>query len=96
MYIYYSGNKYTIYVHSRKIYNLFVQTLETDRKAVILQYKKSPKPLPNCLKIAETSVLLIVFNGVICDVSAYYTVTVSVCRSTRIRYQKCFLSYRSM
>ena len=25
----------------------------------------------NCLKIAATSVVLIVFNGVICDVSAY-------------------------
>ena len=41
---------------------------------------KSPK-LPNCLKITETSVVLIVFNAVICDVSAY-TVTVSFCRST--------------
>ena len=30
------------------------------------------------LKIAETSVLLIVFNGVVCDVSAY-AVTVSFC-----------------
>ena len=28
---------------------------------------KSPKQLPNCLKIAETSVVLIVFIGVICD-----------------------------
>ena len=33
--------------------------------------------LPKCLKIAETIVVLIVFNGVICEVSAY-TVTVSV------------------
>jgi hypothetical protein len=30
---------------------------------------KSPKQLPNCLKIAETNVVLIIFNGVICDVS---------------------------
>jgi hypothetical protein len=29
---------------------------------------KSPKQLPSCLKISETSVVLIVFNGVICDV----------------------------
>jgi len=50
---------------------------------------KSPKHLPYCLKIIETSVFLIVFDDVICDVSAY-TVTVSVCRSTWIRYQKCF------
>ena len=35
---------------------------------------KGPKQLPNCLKIAETSVVLNVFKGVICDVSAY-TVT---------------------
>jgi hypothetical protein len=32
---------------------------------------KSPKQLPNFLKIAETSVVLIVFNCVVCDVSAY-------------------------
>ena len=31
---------------------------------------KGPKQLPNCLKIAEASVILIVFIGVICDVSA--------------------------
>ena len=31
---------------------------------------KGPKQLPNCLKIAETSVVLIVFNGASCDVSA--------------------------
>ena len=36
---------------------------------------KSPKQLPNCLKIAEASVVLILFNGVIFDVSAY-TVTI--------------------
>ena len=40
-----------------------------------------PKHLPNCLKIIETSVVVIVFNGVICDVRAY-AVTVSFCRST--------------
>jgi hypothetical protein len=35
--------------------------------------------LSKCLKIAETIVVLIVFNGVICDVSTYtVTVTVSV------------------
>ena len=42
---------------------------------------KSQKHLPNGLKIAETSVVLIPFIGVICDVSAS-TVTVSFCRST--------------
>ena len=47
---------------------------------------KSAKQLPNCLEIAETSVVLIVFAGVICDISPY-AVTVSFCRSTRIRYQ---------
>ena len=42
---------------------------------------KSPKLLPNCLKIAETSVVLIIFNGAICDISTY-TGTVSCCHST--------------
>ena len=51
---------------------------------------KSPKQLPNYLKITETSVVLIVFNCVSYDVSTY-TVTVSFCRSTWIRYQKCFI-----
>ena len=31
---------------------------------------KSSKHLPNCMKITETHVFLIVFNGVICDNSA--------------------------
>jgi len=51
------------------------------------------KQLPNCPKIAETSVVLIVFNGVICDVSAY-TVTVSFSHSIWSRFQECFI--RSM
>ena len=42
---------------------------------------KGPKQLPNCLKIAETSVVINVFKGVICDISAYI-VTVSFCHST--------------
>jgi len=37
----------------------------------ILQCKKKPKQLPNCLKIAETSVALVVFDGVFCEVGAY-------------------------
>jgi len=32
---------------------------------------KSPKQLSNCLKIAETSIVLVAFNCVICDVSTY-------------------------
>ena len=47
---------------------------------------KGQKQLPNCLKITETSVVLNVFKGVICDVSTY-TVTISFCFSTGIRYQ---------
>ena len=49
---------------------------------------KKSNTLPNCLKIAEINVVLIVFNGIICDVSAY---TVSCCRSTCIKYQKFFI-----
>jgi hypothetical protein len=37
---------------------------------------KSPKQLPNCLKRAKTSVILIVVDGVLCEGSTY-TVTVS-------------------
>ena len=40
---------------------------------------KDPTQLSNCLKIATTNIVLIVFNGVICDVSAY-AVSVSLCR----------------
>ena len=32
---------------------------------------KSPKQLPNCLKRAVTSIILIVFDGVLCEVCAY-------------------------
>ena len=60
---------------------------------VCLAISKSQNQLPNCLKLAETSIVLIGFNDVICDVSAY-TVIVSFCSSTLISYQKCFI--RSM
>ena len=43
----------------------------------ILQYQKSPKQLPNCLKITQTSVVLIIFNCFTCDIGTC-TVTVSV------------------
>jgi hypothetical protein len=51
---------------------------------------KGTKQLPNFLKIAETNVVLKVFKNVICDISAY-TVTVSFCCSTGIRYQKNYI-----
>jgi len=37
----------------------------------ILQCKKSPTRLPNCLMRTETIVVLIAFNGLLCDVRAY-------------------------
>ena len=46
-----------------------------------VQYKKAQKQVPNCLKIEVTSVILIVFIEVICDISTYPAVTVSFCRS---------------
>jgi hypothetical protein len=54
---------------------------------------KAPKQLSNCLKRAESHVVLIVFDGVLCEVRAYKLislsgVTVSYRRSTWIRYQK--------
>ena len=45
------------------------------------EISKSSKHLQNCLKIAETSIVVIIFNGVIFDIIDY-TVTVSFCRST--------------
>ena len=42
---------------------------------------KTPKQLLNCLKRAETNVILIVFDGVLCEVFAY-TVTISYHCST--------------
>ena len=48
---------------------------------------KAPKQLSNCIKRAETSVILIVFDCVLCEVRTYnlisiYAVTVSYHRST--------------
>ena len=53
----------------------------------------APKKLSNCLKRAKTSVVLIVFDCVLCEVRAYKfisinPVTVSYRRSTWIKYQK--------
>jgi hypothetical protein len=53
-------NIYTIYVTCGQISNLFVQALETGRNVM----SKSQTLLSNCLQRAETSVILIVFNGV--------------------------------
>jgi hypothetical protein len=105
------SKKYIIYVHCRKILNLFVRVLETGRKACLVRNEyilildlttmyvdcvyptmsKSTKQVLNHLKIAEESVVIIVFNHVICEVHPY-TVTVSYCHSTWImrqnRYQE--------
>jgi len=51
---------------------------------------KSPKQQPNCMRIAKTSIVLIVFNGVLYHVHTY-TATVSYCCSTWIRYQKSYI-----
>ena len=48
---------------------------------VYLVMLKSLKQLPNCLERAESIVVLIVFNGVLCDISIY-TVIVFRCSST--------------
>ena len=60
---------------------------------VRILYLIAPKKLSNCLKRAETSVVLIVFDCVLCEVRAYKfisinPVTVSYRRSTWIKYQK--------
>ena len=38
---------------------------------------KAPKKLSNCLKRAETSVVLIVFGCVLCEVSAYKFISIN-------------------
>jgi hypothetical protein len=67
-----------------------MRALESGRKAslrqcvlivIILQSQKVSRKLPNCLKRAETSVVLILFDCVLGEVLAY-TVTVSYHRST--------------
>jgi hypothetical protein len=65
-------NIYTIYVTCGQISNLFVQALETGRNVM----SKSQTLLSNCLQRAETSVILIVFNGVLYHVPTY---TISYC-----------------
>ena len=49
------------------MYNVFILQYRTLCYPAILAISKSPKDLPNCLKIFETSVILIVLNGVIYD-----------------------------
>ena len=58
---------------------LYLSTLYVN--CVYPAISKNSKHLPSCLKIIKTSVVLIIFNGVICDVSAY-TVIVSFRCST--------------
>ena len=95
LYKFTSTNEYTIYLHCRKIYNLFLRALETGRKAnlwrvqvnfIFVYYvypaiSKSPKQEPRYLNIAETSVVIIILNGVFCEVRGY-TVIVAHCGST--------------
>jgi len=73
---------------------LNVPRLKLVKKYVYCVYpaiSKSPKQPPNCLKIAETSVVLVIFIGVICDVSAY-TVAISSCRSHELGTRNGLLS----
>jgi hypothetical protein len=58
--------------------------------ALNTKIKSNQKELPKCLKIDEATVVLNVFKGVTCDVSAY-TVTVSLYCSAGIRYQKSYI-----
>jgi len=51
---------------------------------------QSLKHLPNCLKRAETKVVLTVFDGFLLEVESY-TDTVSNRCSTWIRYQKSYI-----
>jgi hypothetical protein len=73
---------------SECIWNLYF--LEMDVYCVYPAMSKSPKQLPNCLKRAKTSVVLVVFDGVLCDTCSNI-VTVSYRCSTWIRYQKNYI-----
>jgi hypothetical protein len=65
----YAASANTLYIFRNILYILF-----------ILQYKKSIKAPQNCLKKAE-NVVLIVFDGILCDVHDY-TIAVSYGRLT--------------
>jgi hypothetical protein len=67
--------------------NIYLQTMFI---VFILQCQKSTKQLSNCLKRAETSVVLIVFNNVVYHIHTY-TFTVSYHRSTWIRYLNSYI-----
>ena len=53
--------------HSECKFILYLTTMYV--YCVYTAISKSPQQLSNCLKISETSAVLIVFNDVICDVS---------------------------
>ena len=59
----------------------------------ILQCQKAPKQLQDCLKRAETCVVVTGFNGVLYHICAY-TVIRSNRRSTWIGYQKNYILVR--
>jgi hypothetical protein len=56
----------TIYVHVQKMYCIY------------RGMSKAPKKLSNCLKRAETSVVHIVFDCVLCEVRAYKLISINV------------------
>ena len=67
----YKVDKYTMHVHCRKIWNLFVQALETGSKMRFWQAFLQVQM--NCIYLGN------VFDSGYCDIHAY-TVTVSYCQ----------------
>ena len=92
VYIYWQCT-YIVFIFTDNVQILCLYLLTMYIYCVYLLMLKSLKQLPNCLERAESIVVLIVFNGVLCDISIY-TVIVFRCSSTWIKYQKSFI--RSM
>ena len=90
----YIVGKYNIYLYEFEIFCLishwvqmnFIFSVNVRILYLFCNVKKS-KTTAKLSKRAESSFVLFVFDGVICEISTY-TITVSYCRSTWIRYQK--------
>jgi hypothetical protein len=101
---------YIIYLHCRKIHNLFVPALETSLfnsewefilylmtmyiYCVFLAILKGSKQLPNCLKIAETSVVQNVFKYVTLPLYISHMVVVIIVFSLLRDKDHCFLIFQ--
>jgi hypothetical protein len=88
-----------IWMINHHIFKVFWHLLGHAIMSVIcfdLQFSRSTRPMTSfCIVIAyintRGNTFRIIFNGALCEVRAYYNVTISYRQSTRIRYQKNYL-----